>query len=128
MKVRESGMPAAEMWNTFFDPISILNAVKLTSDVRNAVDFGCGYSTSSGSSVVNGGPAGADKAQHAKVTASHCHRHIPATDGPPFISRSSVYSIVLRLPIPFRRATCRQSVREPGIRRPRSCANEQKKK
>lgn len=45
MKVRESGMPEAEMWHTFFAPEVILNALKLTSDVRDAADFGCGYGT-----------------------------------------------------------------------------------
>jgi len=45
MKVRESGMPAAGMWHTFFDPIAILDAMGLTGAVRDAVDFGCGYGT-----------------------------------------------------------------------------------
>lgn len=45
MKVRESGMPEAGMWHTFFDPIAILDAMELTGDVRDAVDFGCGYGT-----------------------------------------------------------------------------------
>jgi len=45
MKVRESGMPSAEMWHTFFDPDGILAAMELTADVREAVDFGCGYGT-----------------------------------------------------------------------------------
>lgn len=45
MKVRESSMPAAGMWHTFFDPGAILDAMGLTGDVRDAVDFGCGYGT-----------------------------------------------------------------------------------
>ncbi len=45
MKVRESGMPEAGMWDTFFDPEAILDAMGLTGDVRDAVDFGCGYGT-----------------------------------------------------------------------------------
>lgn len=45
MKVRESGMPEAGMWHTFFDPIAILDAMGLTGAVREAVDFGCGYGT-----------------------------------------------------------------------------------
>ena len=45
MKVLESGMPEPGMWHTFFDPIAILDAMRLTHDVRNAVDFGCGYGT-----------------------------------------------------------------------------------
>jgi len=38
-------MPSAEMWHTFFDPDGILAAMELTADVRDAVDFGCGYGT-----------------------------------------------------------------------------------
>jgi SAM-dependent methyltransferase len=45
MKVRESGMPGVEMWQTFFDPESILDVMGLTGDVCDAVDFGCGYGT-----------------------------------------------------------------------------------
>jgi SAM-dependent methyltransferase len=45
VKVRESGMPNAEMWHSFFAPDTILAAMGLTADVRNAVDFGCGYGT-----------------------------------------------------------------------------------
>ena len=45
MKVRESGMPEAGMWHGFFKPEAILDTMKLTADVRNAVDFGCGYGT-----------------------------------------------------------------------------------
>ena len=45
MKVRESGMPPVEMWHTFFDPDRILAAMEVTSAVRDAVDFGCGYGT-----------------------------------------------------------------------------------
>jgi SAM-dependent methyltransferase len=45
MKVRESGMPDAELWHTFFDSDTILAAMALTADVRDAVDFGCGYGT-----------------------------------------------------------------------------------
>ena len=45
MKARESGMPEAGMWHTFFDPIAVLDAMGLTGGVRDAVDFGCGYGT-----------------------------------------------------------------------------------
>lgn len=45
MKVRESGMPPAEKWHTFFDPDWILTVMGLTGDARDAVDFGCGYGT-----------------------------------------------------------------------------------
>ena len=45
MKVRESGMPEAGMWHSFFDPTAILDAMRLTGDMRDAVDLGCGYGT-----------------------------------------------------------------------------------
>jgi len=45
MKVRESGMPDAGMWNEFFDPEAVLDAMGLTGSVVDAVDFGCGYGT-----------------------------------------------------------------------------------
>jgi ubiquinone/menaquinone biosynthesis C-methylase UbiE len=45
MKTRDSGMPDDEMWSSFFDPEFILTAMGLTGDVRDAVDFGCGYGT-----------------------------------------------------------------------------------
>ena len=45
MKIRESGMPDAAMWHTFFDPESILDAMSLTDEVRDVADFGCGYGT-----------------------------------------------------------------------------------
>ncbi len=45
MKTRESGMPDDEMWRTFFDPETTLNALSLDAGVYDAVDFGCGYGT-----------------------------------------------------------------------------------
>lgn len=45
MKVRESGMPDETMWQGFFTPDRILDVMGLTGDVRDAVDFGCGYGT-----------------------------------------------------------------------------------
>ncbi|OGV74411.1 MAG: methyltransferase type 11 [Lentisphaerae bacterium RIFOXYB12_FULL_65_16] len=45
MKTRESGLPADAMWRSFFDPEAILTALRLTPEVRDAVDFGCGYGT-----------------------------------------------------------------------------------
>jgi len=45
MKTRESGMPEEEMWRSLFDPEAILTALGLTREVRDAVDFGCGYGT-----------------------------------------------------------------------------------
>jgi SAM-dependent methyltransferase len=44
MKVRDSGMPAAETWDEFFDPGFILG--QLAFDPRaDVADFGCGYGT-----------------------------------------------------------------------------------
>ncbi len=45
MKVRESGMPDPDRWNTFFDPASLLDAMGLNDSVGDAVDLGCGYGT-----------------------------------------------------------------------------------
>lgn len=45
MKVRESGMPESERWQSFFDPERVLDALGLTAAVGDAVDFGCGYGT-----------------------------------------------------------------------------------
>jgi ubiquinone/menaquinone biosynthesis C-methylase UbiE len=45
MKTRESGMPEAEQWETFFDPDSILNQLGLDKTYQAVVDMGCGYGT-----------------------------------------------------------------------------------
>jgi ubiquinone/menaquinone biosynthesis C-methylase UbiE len=45
MKVRESGMPAEEMWEAFFSPTETLQALGLRPGMANVVDFGCGYGT-----------------------------------------------------------------------------------
>ncbi|NUM52943.1 MAG: class I SAM-dependent methyltransferase [Candidatus Hydrogenedentes bacterium] len=45
MKTRESGMPEEAMWDSFFDPESILAALALDSRCVNVVEFGCGYGT-----------------------------------------------------------------------------------
>ncbi|HBA83141.1 MAG TPA: class I SAM-dependent methyltransferase [Verrucomicrobia bacterium] len=45
MKVRESGMPGEELWQSFFEPDAMLDAMGLTGNARDAVDFGCGYGT-----------------------------------------------------------------------------------
>jgi len=41
-KGRESGMPAAGYWDTFFDPECVLGALGVGG---NVVEFGCGYGT-----------------------------------------------------------------------------------
>ena len=45
MKARESGMPAEEMWQTFFSPAETLQALGLRHNMANVVDLGCGYGT-----------------------------------------------------------------------------------
>ncbi|MDO8460504.1 MAG: class I SAM-dependent methyltransferase [Nanoarchaeota archaeon] len=45
MKVKESGMPEEETWNDFFSPNHILKIMGLNKEVRDIVDFGCGYGT-----------------------------------------------------------------------------------
>jgi SAM-dependent methyltransferase len=45
MKVRESGMPNAEMWEGFFKPYEILKAMGIDRAVKDAAEFGCGYGT-----------------------------------------------------------------------------------
>ncbi len=45
MKTRESGMPDEEMWAGFFIPEAILEKLGLAPELRNLVDFGCGYGT-----------------------------------------------------------------------------------
>ena len=45
MKVRESGMPDEETWETFFSPPDILWALGIDSSIRDLAEFGCGYGT-----------------------------------------------------------------------------------
>ena len=45
MKVRESSMPEEGVWKSFFTPAAILDELGLTGNIRDAVDFGCGYGT-----------------------------------------------------------------------------------
>ena len=45
MKVRDSGMPAEEMWSEFFDPAKVLAVFGLDRGVQDLVEFGCGYGT-----------------------------------------------------------------------------------
>jgi len=56
MKVRESGMPMVETWESFFDPIMILSKLSLTKDHEHVLDFGCGYGTFSNAAatIING--------------------------------------------------------------------------
>ncbi len=45
MKVRDSGMPAEQSWDRFFDAPKVLSALSFTMPNADVVDFGCGYGT-----------------------------------------------------------------------------------
>jgi SAM-dependent methyltransferase len=45
MKTRESGMPEEATWEGFFRPEEVLRRLGLVAQVRQVVDFGCGYGT-----------------------------------------------------------------------------------
>jgi SAM-dependent methyltransferase len=45
MKVRESGMPEEAYWETLFDLPLILDRLGVDAQLRNVVEFGCGYGT-----------------------------------------------------------------------------------
>lgn len=45
MKYRESGMPSEKMWDTFFNPIEILNKMDINKQIKTIIDVGCGYGT-----------------------------------------------------------------------------------
>ena len=45
MKIRDSGMPAEEVWASFFNPQMTLHTLELTSTCHDVVEFGCGYGT-----------------------------------------------------------------------------------
>lgn len=44
-KVRESGMPAQQQWESFFDAEAILDALGCRALTGDVVEFGCGYGT-----------------------------------------------------------------------------------
>lgn len=45
MKIRESGMPDLDLWESFFDPEQILDRLGFNERISNVVEFGCGYGT-----------------------------------------------------------------------------------
>lgn len=45
MKTRESGMPDAAYWQTFFNPECIVTKLGCDASCRDVVEFGCGYGT-----------------------------------------------------------------------------------
>ena len=45
MKIRESGMPVEEQWDSFFDPKAILKQISISHRTKDVADFGSGYGT-----------------------------------------------------------------------------------
>lgn len=45
MKVRDSGMPERDFWETLFDVPAILNRLGIDQRVESVVEVGCGYGT-----------------------------------------------------------------------------------
>lgn len=45
MKVRDSGMPDQDQWESYFDPPAMLSKLGLTQATCNVIEFGCGYGT-----------------------------------------------------------------------------------
>ncbi len=45
MKIRDSAMPEREMWETFFKPKAVLATLGINKQIKDVVEFGCGYGT-----------------------------------------------------------------------------------
>lgn len=45
MKLRESGMPAEDYWETLLNPEAILTRFRLDATIRDVAELGCGYGT-----------------------------------------------------------------------------------
>jgi len=45
MRIRESGMPIEEQWNSFFEPKAILEQLGISKNTKDVADFGAGYGT-----------------------------------------------------------------------------------
>lgn len=45
MKIRDSGMPDSQMWESFFQPSLILRRLGFSSGTEDVADLGCGYGT-----------------------------------------------------------------------------------
>ncbi len=45
MKIRQSGMPEMDFWESFFDAPSIIEKLFISTPAGNTVEFGCGYGT-----------------------------------------------------------------------------------
>ena len=44
-KGRDSGMPAVEQWESYFDVAGVLDSLGFRDISGHAVEFGCGYGT-----------------------------------------------------------------------------------
>lgn len=45
MKIRDSGMPNPQTWETFFEPSLVLRRLAFSSSIEDVADLGCGYGT-----------------------------------------------------------------------------------
>lgn len=45
MKIRQSGMPDEQLWESFFNVDEILKALNINNSVTDLVEIGCGYGT-----------------------------------------------------------------------------------
>jgi SAM-dependent methyltransferase len=45
MKIRDSGMPDPQTWESFFEPSCVLRRLAFSSSTEDVVDLGCGYGT-----------------------------------------------------------------------------------
>jgi len=45
VKVRNSGMPEQECWESLFNVSLILDKMEIYQDINSIVEFGCGYGT-----------------------------------------------------------------------------------
>jgi SAM-dependent methyltransferase len=45
MKIRDSGMPDPQMWESFFEPSRVLRRLAFLSNTEDVADLGCGYGT-----------------------------------------------------------------------------------
>jgi len=45
MKIRDSGMPDPQTWESFFEPSRVLRQLGFSSRTEDAADLGCGYGT-----------------------------------------------------------------------------------
>jgi SAM-dependent methyltransferase len=45
MKIRDSGMPSSQTWESFFEPSLVLRRLAFSSSTEDVADLGCGYGT-----------------------------------------------------------------------------------